>query len=129
MNRAEELDKTDKAIKDAEKTSQSIRTNIDNISKEIAILTQQKAELQENLEFHKRAGIIPIAHEYGKTKKELTKVVNRLNLIISDHTKAVHGLDSTQEIIVKLKRDYMRLLNSNEDNVVRGLFGAKRGKK
>lgn len=129
MTKTEELDQLNKAIKDAETSQKSIQTNIDQITKEINQLTQQKTELEENLEFHKRAGIIPIAHEYGKTKKELTKVVNRLGLLAGDHKKAIHGLSSIQEILVKLKRDYVKMLNSNENNVVHGLFGANRGKK
>lgn len=129
MTKIEELDQLNKAIKDAETSQKSIQTNIDQITKEISQLTQQKTELEENLEFHKRAGIIPIAHEYGKTKKELTKVVNRLGILAEDHKKTIHGLNSIQEILVKLKRDYVKVLNSNENNVVHGLFGANRGKK
>lgn len=129
MTKTEELDQLNKAIKDAETSQKSIQTNIDQITKEISQLTQQKTELEENLEFHKRAGIIPIAHEYGKTKKELTKVVNRLGILAEDHKKTIHGLNSIQEILVKLKRDYVKVLNSNENNVVHGLFGANRGKK
>jgi chromosome segregation ATPase len=129
VNKAEELDKLDKEIKTAETSQKSIQTNIDQLSKEINILNKQKIELEQNLEFHKRVGVIPLAHEYGKSKRELTKVTNRLNLITSDHSKSVQGLDRVKEIIVKFRRDYMRLLNSNEDNVVRAIFGVKRGKK
>lgn len=129
MTRAEELDQLDKAIKDAEKSQKSIQDNIDQLSKEISTLTLHKTDLEENLEFHKRVGIIPIAHEYGKSKKELTKTTNRLTLITEDRKKSIQGLNDTKEIIARYKRDYIRLLNSNEDNVVRALFGANRGKK
>lgn len=129
MTRAEELDKLDKAIKDAETSQKSIQTNIDELTKEINTLETQKTELEENLEFHRRDGIIPIAHEYGKSKRELTKIINRLTLITGDRQKSVRALNDVQEILIKFKRDQIRLLNSNEDNVVRALFGAKRGKK
>lgn len=129
MTKTEELDQLTKAIKDAETSQKSIQTSIDQNVKEINILNQKKLELEENLEFHRRAGIIPIAQEYGKSKRELDKIVNRLGLITDNHKKAVHGLSSVQEIIVKLKRDYVKMLNSSENNVVHGLFGVNRGKK
>ena len=129
MNKTEELDKLDKAIKNAEASQKSIQINIDQLSKEINILSQQKNELEENLEFHKRVGIIPIAHEYGKSKKELAKIVNRLNLVVADHKKFVQGLLDVQEIIAKFKRDYADLSGTNDNNVIRALFGVRRGKK
>lgn len=129
MNKVEELDKLDKAIKNAEITQRSIQNSIDILYKEINMLSQQKIELEQNLEFHKSAGIVPIAHEYGKSKKELAKITNRLDLITIDHKKSVQGLNHVQEIITKFKSDYAELLASNENNVVRALFGAKRGKK
>ena len=129
MNRSEELEKLDKAIKDAEISQKSIQDNIDIIHKEINTLNKLKNELEQNLEFHKRVGIIPIAHEYGRSKKELTKVINRLAIIGLDYKKFVHGLNQVQDIIIKFKRDYAELLGSNDNNVIRALFGARRGKK
>lgn len=129
MIKSDELEQLDKAIKNAEISQKSIQANIDKLSKEINTLTQLKDELEENLKFHKRDGIVPLAHEYGKTKKELTKVTNRLNLITSDYKKSVRAIKDVQEIVVKFKRDHIKLLNSSENNVVYGLFGVKRGKK
>jgi hypothetical protein len=129
VSKASDLLELEKCIKESELTYKSIQTNIDQQIKEIHTLTKQRVLLEGNLEFHKRAGIIPIAHEYGKTKKELTKVINRLTLVTDDHKKAVKGLSNLCEIIDKFKRDHAELSNSNDNNVVRALFGARRGKK
>jgi len=129
VNRAEQLDQLDKTIKNAELSLKSIQNNIDQLLKEINILNPQKIELEHNLQFHKRVGVIPIAHEYGKSKRALTQITNRLNLITTDHTNCVQAFNHVQEIIQKFKKEYRELLFSKEDNVIRALFGAKRGKK
>ena len=129
MTKTEELNKLDEAIKNAELSQKSIQNNIEQLSKEINALNSLKFDLEQNLQFHKRVGVIPIAHEYGKTKSELIKVVNRLHTILLEHKKSVKALNDVKEIIEKFKRDYAELAYSKENNVVRALFGARRGKK
>jgi hypothetical protein len=50
-----ELDKLTKAIADADIRLKSIQTNIENIDKEISVLSPRKIELEQNLDFHKRS--------------------------------------------------------------------------
>jgi len=125
----EELDKLDRAIKDAEIRLKSIEANVEQIDKEINALRPRKLELERNIEFHKKSGTIPIAHEYKKTKSELSKITARLILISSDHKKANQALEDVQKIIKKFKYDHTELLKTNNNNVLWGLFGVNRGKK
>lgn len=129
MSKIEELDKLDRAIKDAEVNLKSIQTKTEIIAKEIAVLGPRKNELEQNIQFHKRAGSIPIAHEYRKAKLELGKVKGRLALITLDHTKSLQAIKDVAEIIEKFKRDYNALSKTSENNVLQGSFGDKRGKK
>jgi len=129
MSKIEELDKLDKAIKDADIRLKSIQAAIEGIDKEISVLAPRKSELEKNLEFHKKSGTVPLAHEYKKSKAEFTKIKVRLNLITSDRLKAIDACKQVEEIIDKFKRDHMELLRTSEDNVLRVLFGARRGKK
>lgn len=129
MSKIEELDKLDRAIKDAEVNLKSIQTKTELMAKEIAVLGPRKNELEQNIQFHKRAGSIPIAHEYRKSKQELTKVKGRLTLITLDHSKALQAIKDVEQIIEKFKRDYDSLSKTSENNVLQGSFGDKRGKK
>lgn len=129
MSKIAELDKLDKALKDADIRLKSIQSAIEQIDKEIAVLSPRKTELEQNIEFHKKEGIIPLAHEYGKTKNELFKTKARLALITSDQKKAIQAVKDIQLIIEKFKKDHYELLKTSENNVLRVLFGVNRGKK
>lgn len=129
MNKAEQLDQLDKAIKDADIRLKSIICNVEQIDKEISVLSPRKNELEKNIEFHKRSGTIPLAHEYKKAKLELSKVRVRLNAITSDRSKAVQATKDIEKIIEKFRKDHYELLRTSENNVLRVLFGGNRGKK
>lgn len=125
----DELDKLDKAIKDCEVKLKSIRTAIDQSDKEISILSPRKNELEQNIEFHKKAEIVPIAQEYKKAKAELSKTKARLILITSDQKKAIQACKDIEEIIAKFRSDYIQLLKTGENNILTPNFGGSRGKR
>jgi chromosome segregation ATPase len=129
VNKIEELDKLDKILKDSEIRLKSIQSSIEQNSKEISTLSLKKNELEQNIEFHKKDGTIPIANEYKKSKIELSKTKARLILINSDLKKAQQVLKNTEMSIEKVKKDYEELSKVNENNVLRVLFGGDRGKK
>jgi len=128
MSKLDDLDKLDKAIKDADIRLKSIESAIEQIDKEITILAPRKLELETNIEFHKKENTIPIVNEHRKTKAELSKTTARLALIASDRKKATQACSDVQNIIEKMKKDHEELLRNSENNVLRGRFGAKRGK-
>lgn len=129
MNNIEQIDKLDKAIKDAEIRLKSIEANIQNIDNEINALSPRLSKLEKNLEFHKRQGTVPVAHEYKKTKTELTKTKNRLGFIQSDRTKCDQACKDINQIIEKFKKDKTELLKNSNNNVLSAKFGGKRGQK
>lgn len=129
MGKLEELDQLTKAIADGEIRLKSIQNNIEKVGIEIATLTPRKSELERNIEFNKKSGIIPIAHEYGKTKRELIKIKARLVLITSDQKKAIQACKDVESILQKFKKDYEELSAVNDNNVLRVLFGGNRGKR
>jgi flagellar biosynthesis chaperone FliJ len=129
VSKIEELDKLDKAIKDAEVGLKSIQNNLDIIDNEIAILSPRKNELEQNIQFHKMEGSVPIAKEFAKSRAELSKVKARLILLNADRKRAWQASKDVEKIIDKFKKDYMDLSNTGENNVLRVLFGVNRGKK
>ncbi len=129
MSKIEELDKLERAIKDSEIRLKSIQSAIEQIDKEIAALTPHKRELEENLEFHKKGDAPPLLHEHRKTKTELVKTKNRLSSITNDRKKANDACKQIEDILEKFKKDHAELLKTSENNVLRVMFGGRRGKK
>jgi hypothetical protein len=129
VNKIEELDKLDRAIKEAEINLKSVQQNTEQMAKEIAALSPRKLELEQNIEFHKKSDTIPIIHEHRKAKAELSKTTARLILIRADHKRASEACKDIEFIIQKLKKDQEALLRISDDNVLRPTFGGNNGKK
>jgi predicted nucleic acid-binding Zn-ribbon protein len=129
VNKNEELDRLKRAIMDSEIRLKSVQSNIEQIDKEIDVLRPRQAELERNIEFHKKSNTVPLAQEYKKAKVELSKTKARLILITSDRKKSDDACKQIQQVIEKLKRDHLDLIATSDNNVLRVLFGAKRGKK
>ena len=129
VNKIEELDKLEREIRNSEISLKSIQSAIEKTDKEISVLSPRKTELEQNIEIHKKHGTIPIAHEYKKTKAELAKTTARLILITADRAKADQACKDIEKIIEKFKRDHSELLKVSENNILRVMFGGKRGKK
>jgi len=129
VGKQDDIDKLDRAIKDAEIKLKSIQANIEQIDNEINALSPRKKELESNIEFHKRTSTIPIAQEYKKAKEELTKTNVRLTFITKGRIDASKAAKDVEDIIQKFKNDYHNLLKTGDNNVLRPKFGSKRGKK
>ncbi len=127
MSKIEQLDKLDKAIKDADIRLKSIQMNIEKIEVEISTLSPKKNELKQNLEFHKKEGTVPLAHEYKKARAELSKTTARLILLAADLKKSKDACQQVIEIIEKFKNDHAVLIKTGENNILRPKFGANRG--
>ena len=127
MGLLDEKDKLKRAIDDAEIRLKSIEANVEQLGKEIDVLSHRKNELEQNIEFHKKDDVISIAQEYKKSKDELAKTKARLKLIVPDLAKSKQAVKDVAEIINKFKKDHMELSKTNEDNVLRPIFGGKRG--
>jgi len=129
MGLLDELDRLKRAQEDGEIRLKSIQAAVEQIDKEIAILAPRKLELERNIEFNKKSDAAPIIHEYRKTKSELSKVTARLILIRSDYAKAKQACKDVEEILTKFRKDHADLLKTSENNVLRVIFGADRGKR
>lgn len=128
MGRLDECDKLDKYLKDADIKLKSILANIEKIDKEISVLGPRKNELEQNLEFHKKEGTIPIAQEYKAAKAELSKVTARLIMLNSDRKKSDQACADIELIMDKYRRELIKLMKVDDNNVLRPKFGAKNGK-
>jgi predicted nucleic acid-binding Zn-ribbon protein len=129
MSKIAELDKLRRAISDAEIRLYSVKANVEQMDKEISILSPRKIELEQNIDFLKMENTIPIVQEYRKAKAELVKTTSRLKILSFERAKANQAYLDIVEIIDKFKRDYAKLVISNENNILKINFGTNNGKK
>lgn len=129
MNKIEQLDLITRELKNSEIRLKSVEATVEQIDKEIAALEPRKTELERLLGFHKKAETVPIAQEYKKAKAELSKVKARLILINADQKRARDACKTIEDIIYKFKKDQYDLIKDSGNNVLKPLFGGKRGQK
>lgn len=127
MGNLQEIDKLDRAMKDAEIRLKSIRHNLEKIDHEITVLEPLQKELEENIEFLKRTGTIPMAQEFRKTKQELAKTKARLGLLLVDRPKVSNACDEVESIIHKFRKDIQDLILSDDKKVLKFQRGNKNG--
>lgn len=127
MGNLQEIDKLDRAVKDAEIRLKSIRHNLEKIDHEITVLEPLQRELEENIEFLKKTGTIPMAQEFKKTKQELAKTKARLVLLLADRPKVSGACDEIERIIQKFRKDIQDLILSDDKKVLKFKRGNKNG--
>lgn len=127
MNRKEELEYADRAIKDAEQRLRSVKNSLDAVEKEFDTLTNLKKELEANVKFLKKKNIIALAAEFKKAKEDLAKTKSRLSLISKDRDNIRKIFHDMELAIYNAKQAYNERLQEIDNNVIRGNFGRKNG--
>lgn len=129
MTKTQEINKIDGLIKDALVSLNNIRTLIDQIDKEVALLSPNRIILEQNIEFLKKQETIPLAHEYRKIKQELSNTKKRLEFIITDRDNKNKACSDIENIIEQYKKKRAILIISGANNILRVNFGGRNGKR
>ena len=119
MGRTEELAKIDRAIKDAEIRIRTVHTSLVALNKDISEITTLEYTLKENLACLKKKQVVAIAQEYKKAKEELRKTQLRLTMLTNDREHYEKTLRDAQSFLDLAKRDYIRMSNLMEKNVIK----------
>lgn len=127
MGKKEDLEKLDRNIKDSESRLRNFQVNIDVVQKEITFLSNIENQLNENISYLKKNKIVTLATEYKKSKEELKKTKNRLAQLKGDKTINEKAYKELATSITKDKESYDKLSKQNENNILQGKFGRKRG--
>lgn len=125
VGKAQELDKIDRAIKDAEIRLRTIKANVDLLDREINILSPLEAVLEENLGFLKQKDVIAIATEFKKAKDDLAKTKNKILQLSNDRDRSKKAYQETERDLAKSKSEFEKLQKFGENNVLQGKFGRK----
>jgi chromosome segregation ATPase len=125
MNKQIELEALDRAIKDANIRSGTIRINIEVLDSDISTMEVLEKTLEENIQVLKQNKIVAIAKEFKQAKEDLAKTRVRLITLKNereDYRKALNNvhqvIKDSAEAIEKIKRD-------GDNNVLRANFGKK----
>ena len=127
MSKIDELTKIDRNIKDAEIRLKTFGLNIDTIQKELDFLTHLENQLLVNITTLKTIKIVTLAQEYKKAKEDLKKTKIKLTQLKSDKAINEKAVKELGFILEKNKEAYDKLSKQNENNVLQGKFGRKRG--
>jgi chromosome segregation ATPase len=125
MSKQIELENLDRAIRDGNIRAQTVKTNMEILSREIESLDQAEIALEENLKFLKQQKIIAIAEEFKKIKDELARV--RVRLITSKNERADYqkSLDHTNQTIQWSIEAIDKIKRNGDNNVLHANFGKK----
>jgi chromosome segregation ATPase len=127
MSRQTDLDKMQQNIKDAENRLKTFGSNIDTIQKELDFLANLESQLEGNIAFLKKNKTVTLAQEYKKAKEDLKKTKTRLTQLKSDRMINEKAHKELETMLEKNREAYDKLAKANENNVLQGKFGRKRG--
>ena len=128
MSRQQELDKLDRAIKDADIRLKSIKNSLDVIEKEINQLTVLEVELAQNLAILRKKRIVAMAAEYRKARVELERAKSRLSMLKVNRNNAQAAFEEMSVFLKTAKENYASILKEANNNVLKGKFGKKDGR-
>lgn len=126
MNKKEELEKLEKAIKDGEIRLNTIKNNVDILDKEINTLTHLEVQLEANLKCLKKKNIVAMASEFKKAKEDLKKTRVRMIVAKNEREDFKKATEATNYVIAKAKEDIEKVKNFGENNVLYAIFRRKK---
>lgn len=125
MSKQVELERLDRAIKDANIRSGTVRMNIDVLDREIANLDLMELALEENIQVLKQKKIVAIAEEFKKAKEELKRTRLRLITLKNEREDYRKALDHVNQVIVDSTAAIEKIKKDGDNNVLRATFGKK----
>lgn len=118
MGRTDELSKIDRSIKDADIRIKTVQMNLDALGKEIAKVMELERILRENVKYLKTQKIIAIAQEFKKAKEDLKKTQSRLMILKNDQERFKKSLKDAENFIKQARKDYEKIQEMGENNVL-----------
>lgn len=120
--RTEEVERSERAIKDAEIRQRTLLVQIEALDKELAALEFNEYVLQDNLDTLKQDKIIAIASEYKKAKEEVAKARAKRVQVSNERVKLGHQCDEMTKFLNKALEAHEELMYRLNNNVLYGNF-------
>lgn len=116
------------ALLKAEIALKSLKIHIENLDREIGILTVVEGNLVANLNVLKKREIIPLAELYKKTRTDLRTARNRRSLVRVDRENHLKTLERAERSLMQARETYQlafKRLKEPENNVIQVNFGRR----
>lgn len=125
MSKQVEIENLDRVIKNGEIRINTVKINIDSLSREIDTLGLLEEQLLENLKCLKKRNIIAIATEFRKAKEDLEKTRKRSIELRNDRENFKKASDNVAQEMKKAREEIDKIKKAGESNVVHAKFGRK----
>jgi hypothetical protein len=120
-----EIDRAERAIKDAEIRLYTIQNQLNAIDMEYARLINIQYLIENNIVNLKKEKVIALAGSYKKAKMELMKVQAHINIVGNNKTAVTRMRNDAQVFLDRCKKEYDNMLESFKNNVLFGNFGRR----
>lgn len=130
MDKTAELNRASHVLLDAEVKLSSVGIQIENLDRQIALLTSIEAHLEENINILRLKRVIVLVSEFKKAKEDLNTARTRRAFLRVDRENLLKMQTHYDMMYKKAKWDYERaynLLYNPPNNVIQGNFGRKDG--
>lgn len=125
MGKQEELEKLDRTIKDNEIRRLTVQTNMELLQREVGVLSEVEAQLEENIRCLKKKNIVAMANEYRKAKEDLAKTKARLISLSNDIENFRKATDQVDQSTAKAKEDIEKIKKNADNNILQFSFKRK----
>ena len=121
--RTEEVEKSERDIRNAEIRQKTLQIQIDTLDRELANLHWTQTTLQENLNNLRKEKIIALATEYKKIKSDLAKTKARLIIVNNEKIKIDFAYQNILKFLKEAQEKHANLLYTLDNNILYGKFG------
>lgn len=119
MSRALLLSEADKAFKEAMLKLNSIKSSIEILDKENYLLSVEREKLEDNIDYLKKQGVVPLAQEYRKIKQELAIIRNRVHILEKDRDSHYKVYSDTEKLMNNAKAKLEKIQKGLDNNVLK----------
>jgi chromosome segregation ATPase len=127
MNKALEIDKAEKELKEVNDRLHIFNTHIAKLNSEIFILRTVERNILENIRTLKTEALIISASEYAKARRDLGTAQSRLSFLNIDLANHLRALEKIEERVIQCKEAYAKALLIPLAKVIIGKFGSRNG--
>jgi chromosome segregation ATPase len=129
MNKADEIEKAEKALKEASERLGNLTAYVAKLESELYVLKNIEETLKENITILKSEDIIAVASEFKRSKEELTKIQQRIAVTNIDKANNERSIAKIQKTMIECREALAQAMLVPLAPILEGNFRSKNGQK
>lgn len=132
MAHSEELNKAAQKLLEADIRLRTIKVQLDGLDRDLALMKNAEAQMEENIRWLKRRKIVTVASEYKKVLENLRSLRARSAFSRIDRENCLKMYNQAAAVRDKAKQEHEIALEAHQNpkhNVIQVDFSKKNGKK